>query len=327
MKKKFINAFVIVTIVSAIVSGYYLYGKAYFKPIKANNTINSTENINADISPKVGNQHIMGNGIHKTPEDPMMNGVIQVNGTNIPEIFVPQDKSVLKSFNNKVLNDVPLFPKEVFLTFDDGPSSNTPKLLKILDEKNVKATFFIIGKNADTYPAIVRAEFNDGMSIVNHSYSHQPSIYNSVEECVQDFNRCSTAIKNITGIEPLPFVRFPGGSDNKSSNPEIMKNIRNTFAGQGIDYVDWNISSGDAATATVPAAVIADNLMKQLSGKHFSIILMHDAPTKTTTVEALPGVIDYLKKEGFVFRTFNNLTAAEEKKMITQKIINRGAGQ
>lgn len=234
------------------------------------------------------------------------------------------DVKIQDDTQDKIVNDRPLFSKEVFLTFDDGPSVNTLKILKILDDNNVKATFFVIGDNVDKYPELIKAEYNDGMTIINHSYTHQYSMYKSVQSAMADFNKCNVSIKNAIGLTPLPYLRFPGGSDNTVSYSKIMKDIRDEVAAKGIEYIDWNVDSGDADSFRVAAGTIDNNLLKQLSNKNFAVTLMHDAPAKTTTVEALPVIIDYLKKQGFVFRTFADLTQTEEKEMIREKIIDRG---
>jgi Predicted xylanase/chitin deacetylase len=232
--------------------------------------------------------------------------------------------SLTKRVNNKTVKDRPLFSKEVFLTFDDGPSVNTLKILKILDENNVKATFFVIGSNVDRYPDLVRAEYKDGMAILNHSYTHEYSMYKSVESTMADFNKCNASIKNTIGLEPLPYLRFPGGSDNTVSKSKIMKNIRNEVVAKGMEYIDWNVDSGDADRIKVAVGAIDNNLIKELYGRNFAVTLMHDAPAKTTTVEALPTIIDYLKRQGYVFRTFEDLTPTEEKEMIREGVIDKG---
>lgn len=222
------------------------------------------------------------------------------------------------------VQDKPLYAKEVFLTFDDGPSTNTQKILDILNEKDVKASFFILGSSAEKYPNLVKTEYNAGMAVLNHSYSHNYSMYKSVDTCTADFQRNEAVLKNILGVQPLGFIRFPGGSDNRVSNSNTMKEIRNSFVNKGIAYVDWNVSSADAAAATVPMDAIKNNVIGQLSHRSFGVVLMHDASLKTTTVEALPQIIDYLKSQGFVFRTFNDLTPTEMSTMIKDRIVNRG---
>lgn len=302
MKKKYLYRIVPMFVIFVTMSTFYFYNKNYFKPISAKN-INKTEVTTSEFlkSDKTG----------------------QVNNVNNTKSFGYGGTDIVKLLTKKEIKDRPLSPKEIFLTFDDGPSDNTTKILKILDQYNVKATFFVIGKNVEEYPDIVKGAFNDGMSIVNHSYSHQYSMYKNTDECLADFYRCSEAIKKVTGIEPRPVIRFPGGSDNRSGNPEIMKNIKAALISKGYDYVDWNTVTGDAVSANVRVQVLENNIMQQLEGKKFSVALMHDAAAKKTTVEALPKIIEYLKNQGFEFRTFDDLTPTERNSMIKEKIVDR----
>ena len=240
---------------------------------------------------------------------------------------IQDTRNLPNPINRNIVEDKPLFNKEVFLTFDDGPSANTPKILKILNESNIKATFFVVGKNVDANPDAVRAEYKDGMTILNHSYTHEYSMYKSIESTRSDFDKCNVSIKNAIGIEPLSFIRFPGGSDNQVSTSKMMASIRNETVATGIEYIDWNTNSGDADKPLVQVGTIEHNLLNQLGNTKFAVTLMHDASGKATTVEALPAIIDYLKKQGYVFRTFADLTPTEEKEMINRKIINRGANK
>lgn len=220
--------------------------------------------------------------------------------------------------------DKKLSPREVFLTFDDGPSPvNTLRILEVLKRYNVKATFFIIGKNADEYPDILNRVKREGMCIAPHTYSHNYKIYRSEKAYFDDYEACNNAIMKITGSETVPFMRLPGGSTIQVSNKDVMKGIKTRLINNNIKYVDWNVSSADAAMEKVPAALIKNNVISQCKGKNFVVILMHDSNTKTTTVEALPDIIEYLKDNGYVFKTFENVTSTEERQMNKLQIINR----
>ncbi len=221
--------------------------------------------------------------------------------------------------------DKPLYPKEVFLTIDDGPSeNNTLKVLSILKENGVKATFFMIGKNAEALPQIVKAVNDAGMSIGNHTYTHDYKLYGSIDSCLNDFDKFNVIMDKTIGKKSINFIRFPGGSDNQVSNSDIMSQIRSTAVAKGLFYVDWNVSSGDAAPSGLTSQAIISNITGQCSNKNFAVVLMHDAPDKKTTAEALPTVIKYLKDNGFVFRTFDDITPTEKNEMIKLRIVNRG---
>ena len=178
---------------------------------------------------------------------------------------------------------------KVYLTFDDGPSANTDQILDILDEYGVKATFFVVGKEGynDQYRRIVE----EGHTLGMHSYSHvYRDIYESVEAYGQDLEKLHTYLYELTGVDSR-IVRLPGGSSNTVSKDKIQDII--AYLGQqGMTYYDWDVSSGDAASGYVSAQQIADNVLNHVSEHHTSIVLMHDASGKNTTVEALPIILE-----------------------------------
>lgn len=178
---------------------------------------------------------------------------------------------------------------KVYLTFDDGPSANTDQILDILDEYGVKATFFVVGKEGynDQYRRIVE----EGHTLGMHSYSHvYRDIYESVEAYGQDLEKLHTYLYELTGVDSR-IVRLPGGSSNTVSKDKIQDII--AYLGQqGMTYYDWNVSSGDAASGYVSAQQIADNVLNHVSEHHTSIVLMHDASGKNTTVKALPIILE-----------------------------------
>jgi peptidoglycan/xylan/chitin deacetylase (PgdA/CDA1 family) len=181
--------------------------------------------------------------------------------------------------------------KKVYLTFDDGPSSNTGRILDILAEYDVKATFFVVGrtdeKSLDSYRRIVA----EGHTLGMHSYSHQyQEIYRSVEAFSEDLLKLQELLYIETGVWSR-YYRFPGGSSNTVSGIDMQELIEYLTA-QNITYFDWNIASGDAATTGNSAWRIANNCISGLGDKAQGIILMHDAADKNSTVEALPAIIE-----------------------------------
>jgi len=224
---------------------------------------------------------------------------------------------------NEAWKNRPLSAKEVFLTFDDGPSENTLKVLDILNKNDIKATFFVIGKNAENNPKITEKLAENNMCVLPHSQTHDYDIYKKRERYMEDYRQCVVAIKELTGKTPPSFVRMPGGSDNRVSPREELQSIKQQLIKENIYYVDWNVSSGDAAAARVPKDRIIGNILGELKYTSYAVILMHDSSLKTTSVEALPEVIKYLKDKGYVFRTFDDLSIAEEKELEKLKVINR----
>ena len=133
----------------------------------------------------------------------------------------------------------------VYLTFDDGPSENTKDILNILDKYNIKATFFVIGKETARGKQLLQEIVARGHSIGIHSYSHNYNqIYNSVDAYLEDFNNAFNYIYNSTGVKANIF-RFPGGSIN-NYNSLIYKQIIAEMTRRGFVFYDWNVSGEDA---------------------------------------------------------------------------------
>ena len=189
--------------------------------------------------------------------------------------------------------------KCVYLTFDDGPSDRvTPKILDVLKEENVKATFFIVGKMAERRRYLIEREFAEGHTVAVHSYSHVYSdIYSSEEKLLEDIDRCNQLIKDITG-EYSSVYRFPGGSFC------IKKELIDAVTMHGMRYVDWNASMRDAELIDpVPDDLVKAAINTPANRDHI-VMLAHDTTDKTVTAQALKSVIRYYKKKGYVFAAF-----------------------
>lgn len=192
--------------------------------------------------------------------------------------------------------------KVCYLTFDDGPSANTLEILKILKSENVKATFFVIAASKTEYIPQIAAE---GHAVAIHSYTHDyAGIYKSVAAYYEDLNKMQAVIKAKTGKE-TKLMRFPGGSSNLVSKKYcngIMTKLTHDVQSKGYRYFDWNVTSGDAESAKgTPAKTIVSNVLNGAKGKNQVCVLMHDAPAKKTTVEALPEIIKGLRERGYRF--------------------------
>lgn len=190
--------------------------------------------------------------------------------------------------------------KTAYLTFDDGPTANiTPQILDILKEKEVRATFFVLGSMVEKNQEMTKRIAAEGHILANHSYSHvYREIYASPQSLLEEICRTEEAVVNTVGEESYTRVfRFPGGSFEKQAE------MKNALLEIGYVYVDWNALNGDAEGQNISADKQMENLQQTTSGKNSVVILMHDAPSKQTTAEALPRMIDYLKEAGYTFRT------------------------
>ncbi len=184
--------------------------------------------------------------------------------------------------------------KLCFLTFDDGPCANTGKVLKVLKEKDAKATFFVTNQFSK-YRYYLKQIDAEGHAIGIHTTTHRyDEIYKSETAFFNDLNTMGNIIKDEVGYFPK-ITRFPGGSSNSYS---ITQQLVYSVYEKGYQYFDWNVSSGDATVNKVPKTIAA-NVIDGAKGKDSICVLMHDIHKETA--EALPTIIDGLREQGFVF--------------------------
>lgn len=181
--------------------------------------------------------------------------------------------------------------RKIYLTFDDGPSSNTDRILDILKEYDVKATFFVIGNTDERSLNSYRRIVDEGHTLGMHSYSHRyHEIYQSVEAFGADLTKLQELLYAETGVW-CRYYRFPGGSSNTVSRIGMQELIQ-YLTERDIVYFDWNVASGDAASETISASRIVSNCLSGLNDKTEAIVLLHDTAEKSTTVSALPQIIE-----------------------------------
>lgn len=186
-----------------------------------------------------------------------------------------------------------------YLTFDDGPSAeSTYAILDILAEYNIKATFFVVGKMVVRNPEVLLRTAEEGHAIGNHSYSHDYGyIYHSTKNFMRDIDMADKAIKDALGHDfETRVMRFPGGSFGKQKLPMIK-----AVTEEGYRYFDWNALNGDAEGVLMPTDYLVKRLKETYRNQNNLIVLMHDTDVKTTTVESLRNIIDFLIEEGYEF--------------------------
>lgn len=201
-----------------------------------------------------------------------------------------------------VIEEDPAYGKKVvYLTFDDGPSANTKKILDILDKYDAKATFFVTGNHPE-YNKYMKEAADEGHTIGLHTYTHDYStLYSSKDAYFEDLQKISDMVEDVTGEKSM-VIRFPGGSSNMISaqyTPGIMSELTEEVRQKGYQYFDWNVDSTDASGNNVPVAQIVQNATR--SDEQYINILMHDTDAKDTTVEALEEIIKYYKDQGYIF--------------------------
>ena len=202
-----------------------------------------------------------------------------------------------KAEESAKINPVKSSGKKVYFTFDDGPSSNTDQILDILKDYDVKATFFVVGKTDERSVKAYQRIVEEGHTLAMHSYSHRyDEIYESKEAFARDLNSLQEYLYETTGVWPRIY-RFPGGSSNTVSKVDMQELIE-YLTDIGITYFDWNVASGDAVSRTLPAETIVNNCLSGIEKQKESVILMHDASNKGTTIEALPRIIEAIQEQG-----------------------------
>ncbi len=187
----------------------------------------------------------------------------------------------------------------IALTFDDGPNpETTPKLLKMLADRNIKATFFVLGTNASAHPDVLRMIAAAGHEIGNHSWSHPQLPKLTVAAADKQIEDTSAAIETATGKAPI-YLRPPYGAMTPALQHHIWDKYGLTVMYWSVDPLDWKVRDAQS---------IYDQIMKQV--KPGSIVLAHDI--HATTVAAMPRVLDALIAKGYKFATVSELIAMEK---------------
>ena len=193
-------------------------------------------------------------------------------------------------------------PDRVYLTFDDGPSSEvTAKILDVLAANNAKATFFIVNYGASGRPLVQRM-INEGHTVAIHGYSHDyATIYASDEAFMNNVYSLRDKLLTDFGYNAT-ILRFPGGSSNTVSasySSGIMSRLAVRVEQEGFSYFDWNVSSGDASSTALSSAEIYSNVTSGLRRGRNNVVLMHDSGAKWTTAEAVQDIINYARGNGY----------------------------
>lgn len=212
------------------------------------------------------------------------------------KIITKKDNVVIKDNKKKEADD----KKVAYLTFDDGPSKNTYKVLEILDKYDIKATFFVIGTNiTPEYEKLLKSIEKEGHVIGIHTFTHKYNyIYTSAGNYIEDFNRAYDQLKNILNTPPSIY-RFPGGSCNcyvGAFKTDIVRKLKT----RGFTYYDWTVSGEDSVGSPTVESIV-ENVLGDIDRFENPVILLHDSSINKNTVEALEDIILGLKEKGYEF--------------------------
>lgn len=197
---------------------------------------------------------------------------------------------------------VPVSGPFIAMTFDDGPHpEHTPRLLDILKERNIKATFYVVGKNVILYPEIMRRMVAEGHEIGNHTWNHPSLTKVSVERMDDELKRTHQAIVDTCGQRPAT-LRPPYGAFNKSLADYTYRNY-------GYRTIMWDVDPRDWADRN--AGVVTSRILSNT--RSGSIVLAHDI--HKTTIDAMPATLDRLTEAGYRFVTVSQLIGMEGKRL------------
>ena len=188
--------------------------------------------------------------------------------------------------------------KKVYLTFDDGPGSQTGEILDILKKNHVKATFFVTGKEDPSSKKIYQRIVKEGHTLAMHSYSHiQDVIYDSKEAFEKDLKQINRCLYEATGVH-TKFYRFPGGSSTQNTSLPIQ-NFIDVLKKNHYLYLDWNVISPDINNANATKEQVVTGVMQGVDAYDTAVVLMYDVADKPMTVKALPSIIKQIKAKNY----------------------------
>lgn len=282
-KKKGKKKWILVIIIAILVITLSIFGA-----IQVANYLNPQKNIAQNEEEKI-------NSTNNQQENEKNNKQKEKANETVGKLTEEQIQAINHIYNSD--------EKRAFLTFDDGPSySVTPKILDILKEENVKATFFVLGTMVKSNPEILKREAEEGHYIANHGYSHiYKNIYKNETAPLEEYKKTNELIQDALknpNYESNVF-RFPGGSVGGYYD-KIKKKAKKVFIENNIAYLDWNALTYDADGANTKKEIM-ENLKNTCGNQNSVVILMHDAPNKDLTAKTLPDVISYLKEKGYTF--------------------------
>jgi len=184
----------------------------------------------------------------------------------------------------------------IAITFDDGPHpNNTPRLLDMLRERNIKATFYVIGRNVDLYPNVLRRTVSEGHEIGNHTYTH-PILSKLGDSAVrEELTKCRDAVARAAGVQPRT-MRPPYGALLQRQREWVHSELNYPTIMWSVDPLDWKRPGPSVVTSRILSGTTPG-----------AIVLAHDL--HAGTVDAMPATLDGLLNKGFKFVTVSQLLA------------------
>ncbi len=213
-------------------------------------------------------------------------------------------ENISYAFAAETVNTNEAKEKIIYLTFDDGPSYKvTDKILDILKENEVNATFFLIGNQIKGREEVVKRIYNEGHSIGLHTYTHKFNrIYCNEDKFIQEMLACQIEINNVVGISPN-VIRFPGGSCK-----HLSKSYLNKLHSNNLKIYDWNMENADGLNPKLSPYALYKKAVEGSEKLGNITLLLHCTDMNKNTYKALPKIIKYYKAKGYQFKTITEET-------------------
>lgn len=232
---------------------------------------------------------LAGSEQQEEPSQPSLSPEVPAYQSLYPDFYAPQP-----------LDAQSWTADTIYLTFDDGPTETTDRVLEVLAEKEVKATFFVIGHTDEAAKQRMRDIVEQGHTLGMHSFSHDyDAIYSSVEAFLDDMYQIFTLIRDATGVTPTVF-RFPGGSLNGHNN-SIHQELMAEMLRRGFVPYDWNLSAQDATARPLTQQEVLNNVFTGASTRVRGFVLLHDGSNQLSTAQSLDTIIERFQEMGFQF--------------------------
>ncbi|GAB4072692.1 hypothetical protein GCM10028778_04370 [Barrientosiimonas marina] len=193
--------------------------------------------------------------------------------------------------------------KAIYLTFDDGPSPETSQLLNVLNQYQVKATFFMLGPNIKKHPEVVNRMVDEGFGVGLHGMTHSvQQVYSSTAAPLNEMTKSQRILQKVTGVTSN-FVRLPYGSI-----PYLTEGMRDSLHQNGFNIWDWNVDSKDWKLKDKRFVERTIQEIERLEkANETPVVLLHDKPA---TIKHLPKLLNYLQREGYKTKNITNEKAA-----------------
>ncbi|WP_160680245.1 polysaccharide deacetylase family protein [Clostridium sp. C8-1-8] len=288
---------------------HYRQGVLVKKEVVQASVISDVKNNGANIdNTSKTNSTDQANSNNKTDSGEIKSNTLKEINKELSEDKNSYDAAPIQDFISKgiKINDN---KKIAFLTFDDGPSTTvTPRVLDILKNNNIKATFFIVGNELEKNQKakdILLDTYKQGNAIGNHTYTHvykhlYPNGTVDVNNFMDEVDKNDNALKDVLGKDFVTrLVRFPGGHMSWKGVGATDK----IFDERGYKYIDWNVLTGDAEAKHRTKDQLFNKYKETFKGQNKVVILMHDTYGKETSAEVLQDIITDLKNKGYEFKT------------------------